>query len=74
MIVPHEHDSEPTDEAGAEVQSSYPTMMRYAELEGPDKDLLLMFLWELERRKMICSKLELSLDGKSTERVWYGND
>ena len=46
--------------------------MRYAELDGPDKDLLLIFLYELQRRKMIWSKLELSEDGKRTERVWYG--
>jgi len=54
-------------------QKTYPTMMMLAELDGPDKDVLLMFLWELERRKMIWSKLELSEDGKRTERVWYGN-
>jgi hypothetical protein len=48
--------------------------LRYAELEGQDKSLLLIFLNELERRKMLWSKLELSEDGKMTERVWYGYD
>ena len=47
-------------------------MIRLAELEGPDKHLLIIFLYELQRRDMIWSKLELSEDGKSTERVWYG--
>ena len=47
-------------------------MIRLAELEGPDKHLLIMFLYELQRRGMIWSKLELSEDGKRTERVWYG--
>ena len=47
-------------------------MIRLAELEGPDKDTLLMFLYELQRRKMIRSQLETSLDGEQTERVWYG--
>lgn len=47
-------------------------MIRLTELEGPDKHLLLMFLYELEKRGMLHSKLELSEDGKRTERVWYG--
>jgi len=47
-------------------------MIRLAELEGPDKDLLLIFLYELQRRGMIWSRLELSEDEKRTERVWYG--
>lgn len=54
-------------------EKTYPTMIRLAELEGPDKHLLIIFLYELQRRGMIWSKLELSEDGKSTERVWYGN-
>jgi len=48
-------------------------MIRLAELDGPDKDLLLLFLYELQKRGMIWSKLETRLDGERTERVWYGN-
>ena len=47
-------------------------MIRLAELDGPDKNLLLLFLLELQKRGMLWSKLETSLDGERTERVWYG--
>ena len=48
-------------------------MLRYSELkDDPNKSALLIFLYELQNRGMIWSKLERSEDGTRTERVWYG--
>ena len=47
--------------------------IRVMELEqyGPDRDILLRFLYDLEKRKIIRSDLELTSDLLRTERVWY---
>jgi hypothetical protein len=47
--------------------------IRVTELEkyGKDRDRMLYFLYDLEKRKIIRSDLELTSDLLRTERVWY---
>jgi hypothetical protein len=47
--------------------------IRVTELEkyGKDRDRMLCFLYDLEKRKIIRSDLELTSDLLRTERVWY---
>jgi len=49
-------------------------MIRLSELEqlGKDRDRVLVFLRELERRGMIWSRLEQKINGEGMERIWYG--
>ena len=54
--------------------TSYPTKITVSELAGEHKYTLIHFLANLEQRRMLWSKMEVTLDGSKMERVWYGYD
>ena len=54
-------------------RSCHRTMIRVSELKGdPCEDTLLTFLYELERRGMIWSKMVNTVEEDAMERAWYG--